>query len=267
MKKILLITIALFAIQFTSCKKESDNSVSAIYTITEYRNSKLFRKYVYSPNRYYTHTLLHFYSYDYNGSMADSVQFFYSGNQLDSLHTHSVVTGEKYLTTYGYENGQMKSIDKWYSHNYNVKLNFQYTNYDQLDVIEYTTSSQPSRGVLGYDWEGNLEYHSTEYVASIFNENFESNSFTHLQNYNVMSPFWVIDPLLISSSKKLEAGHWQFTRSTNDGSSNPNAQWYYKNNKWDIEYTFAADGNVLSKTVLDTNQQVVDLYEYEYMQN
>ncbi len=266
MNRVLLFTLAIFTIQLASCKKEEVIN-TPIYTVREYRNSQLFKKYVYSPNRFARHKLLHYYSFNNNGSITDSVQFFYSGNRLDSLYTYSYPSGEKYLTKYEYEYDQIISIDKWYSHNYNVKFNMNYSPMYEKFRADYYTSSQPSSGVLFLSREGNVAEHHNEYVASIFNENFESNLFTYNQNYNVLSPFWVMDPTSFSLSNNLVVGHSRMTRSTNGSISDPNAQWYYSFNKWDFEYTYYTDGNVMTKTVLDTNQLVVDFYEYEYTTN
>jgi hypothetical protein len=260
MNKIILFVLAVFAIQFSSCKKDEVTSRSPIYTVIEYRDSKLFREYAYTTNR-----LMHFYSYNYSGALTDSVQFFYSSNRLDSLYTYSFSSGENYLTKYSYNNDQLVSIDKWYSHNYNKKFTLSYDNFNELGQIEYTSNSQPTKGVLNMNRYGNVVEHSNEYVASIFNENFEANTFSYSQNINVLSPFWIIDPTEFIPSKNLMVEHIQNTSATNDGSINPNAQWFYKGDKWDIEYTFSTDGNMLTKTILDSSQHVLVSYEYEYL--
>ena len=258
MNKIVLISLAIFTIQFSSCKKDEVITRSATSVVKEYRNNQLFREFAYTPNR-----LMQLHQFDYNGVLVDTIQFFYTGNRLDSLYTYSFSTGENYLTKYNYNNDQLISIDKWYSHNYNVKFTLNYTYFYS---ISYTTSSQPSSGELLLSEDGNVKEHHNQYVASIFNENFESNFFTYNQNYNVLSPFWIIDPLEFSSSKYLVVERIQNTRATNDGSGNPNAQWFYKADKWDIEYTFSPEGKMLTKSILDTHQLVLDSYSYEYLE-
>ena len=59
----------------------------------------------------------------------------------------------------------------------------------------------------------------------------------------------------------------QYIRSTNDGNSNPNAVWHTQTNNWTYHYTYDEDGNVSTKTVLDTAQTVLEEYRYEYFTN
>ena len=262
MNNITLVALVIFTMQFASCKKDVVTPRSTTSIIKEYRNNHLFREFAYTPNR-----LMQLHLFNYNGVLVDTVQFFYSNNRLDSIYTFNISSGETYPTKYHYNNNQLVGIDKQISHNYSRNYNLSYTNFNELGQIDYVTSSQPFKGVLYFDRYGNLVEHSNEYVASIFNENFETNTFSYNQNRNVLNSFWIIDPLEFTPSENLVVELVQNTRATNDSVGNPNAHWFYKGEKWDVEYTFSPEGNVLTKSILDSHQLVLDSYSYEYFEN
>lgn len=260
MKKLLLITLTIFAVQFSSCKKEESPATSTIQTITEYLNGRVVKKYVYSPN-----SLMQYQEFNYDGSVTDSVKFFYTGNRLDSLYTYNLSSGEKYLTSYLYSNNKLMSITKNYRNSSKIQFDIEYNNFNRIgSIIYFSATLQPFKGQYVMNSYGNLEEYTNEYVASIYNENFESNLFAYNQSENVLQSFWLIDPINNFISINLPVEQIQNTSATNDGSTNPNSNWHYKTSTFKFDYTFYEDGNVMTKSVLDTGNVVLNTYSYEY---
>tara|TARA_R110002050_G_scaffold263065_1_gene403446 strand:- start:3834 stop:4628 length:795 start_codon:yes stop_codon:yes gene_type:complete len=263
MKRFLFFILAIFTLQFISCKKENPTPASATYTVTEYNNGRLYKKYVYSPNR-----LLQYFQFNYDGSVTDSIHFFYHGQHLDSLYTYTFPSGNKELTRYNYSNDKLATISKYYRNALAANYNVIYNNFNTISQIEfYAPTQQPNKGQYVMTKNGNVDRYNNEYIASIFNENFEYNIYAYNQYENVLQPFWVIDPSIYSVSANLPVERIINTSATNDGSKNPDAKWYYKNQKFHYEYTFYEDGNVMTKSVLDTSNIVLETTRYEYETN
>jgi len=259
MKKAITSIVLVSIVLLGACKKDNVNpEPEKKYTINVLRNNVLFKKYIYTPTK-----LLQFNHYELNGKVADSAVFYYSSGRLDSM-VNSILTYNYRLTTqYVYDSGnRLVKIEEAKGHYYEKVYDITYDNKDRIRKVVWSMKNKPFSGEYSVNAYGNVDNYKYNRVDAV-GSHYETHTLSFEQFKNAIQPFWVMSPDEISLSINNSVEQIINTQTDPIGGS----QMIYQTELQYYKYTYNTEGYVLTKTVLDTNNQTTDFYEYQYLEN
>ena len=267
MKKILLLTVSSFLLFFAACEKDeitTDTGAPIVadnqYVVTKFKNNYQIAKYTFTKTK-----LIHLNRYNGSGQLLDSAIFNYQDDQLNSMTRMNTGLGTSETTNYHYgSNGKMNQIEVLDISSDSKTFTIFYDNSGGIKKVKWTRSSSSVNGEFSFDTYGNVNEYKYNYpVSSSVNDN-QSNwvSFDHYPN--VVQRFWVTDPTMEYLSINNPVENLQTISRFTAGSSGSGGTWEYINESWNMEYTYDADGFVLTQQVLDTNNAVVNSFAFDY---
>jgi hypothetical protein len=268
MKKTLLLTFASLLLFFSACKKDDFTSatddptiIEEQYSVTRFKGNYLNAKYTFTKTK-----LIHLNRYNDFGQLQDSAIFHYHNDQLDSMTRLNVNQGTSEITVYHYgSNEQMNEIEIRNNGADSETYAVLYENSGAIKKVLLNSSSTPINGSFTFDTYGNIyEYKYNFPVSSTVTDN-QANwiSFDHYPN--VVQRFWVTDPSMGYLSINNPVEHLQTTSRFTASGSGSGGTWEYINLSWHFEYTYDAAGYILTKSVTDINNTLVNSYTFEYL--
>lgn len=259
MKKTITLTVLISLVLFGACKKEDEHPDSEKkYTVKLVRNGSLQNEYIYTSSK-----LLNLNYYNDKGELTDYSEFRYENGKLTLMTKISAKDNSRLNTHYVYDSkGLLTIIEERKGTSDERVYNITYDNKDRMRKIDWREKDLFFSGEFFINVYGNVDKCKYNSVSSNAYNN-ESRTYSFEQYKNPIQRFWMVAPDEISISVNNPVEQIANIQITPIGGG----QKVYETDLEKYKYTYTNDGYVLTRATLDTNNQTIDLYEYQYLEN